>query len=28
MGMAAKVIFDRCHSYPLIQKDFMDIISA
>lgn len=28
MGMAAKVIFDSCHSYPLIQKDFIEIINA
>lgn len=28
MGMAAKVIFDSCHSYPLIKKDFIEIINA
>jgi Glycosyl transferases group 1 len=28
MGMAAKVIFDRCHSYPLIQRDFIEIMNA
>ena len=28
MGIAAKEIFERCHSYPLIQKDFVDIIKT